>query len=80
MAWHYKYYQDEQSAIDRELYRLQKMKRARQGWDYGVTRIPFRRGNFGMGIDFSLKNVIREMHCRFLTNFSERRALAFWSD
>src|ERR1041384_7509627 len=48
--------------------RLQKMKRARQGWDYGVTRIPFRRGNFGMGIDFSLKNVIREMHCRFLTN------------
>src|ERR1044071_5860757 len=30
--------------------RLQKMKRARLGWGYGVTRIPFRRGNFGMGI------------------------------
>jgi hypothetical protein len=45
--------------------RLQKMKRARLGWGYGVTRIPFRRGNFGMGIDFSLNNVIREMHYRF---------------
>lgn len=36
--------------------RLRKIKRARQGWDYGVTRSPFRPGNFGMGIDFSLKD------------------------
>lgn len=37
--------------------RLRKMKRARQGWDCGVMRIPFLPGNSGVGINCGLDNL-----------------------
>src|ERR1044072_6203608 len=39
---------------------MRKMKLARKGWDYGVTRIPFLPGNSGMGIDSALRILIHD--------------------
>ncbi len=56
MAWHYKYYQDEQSATDRELYANaeNEARSARVGLWSDDNPIP--PGNSGMGIDSVLKN------------------------
>ena len=52
MAWHYKYYQLEQSKEDRELYaKTPKQKPALHDEVFGATRIRYHLGTFAADID-----------------------------